>query len=204
MVDLLLRRRQMMVAGASPLPYDHEVAWLQSDGNVYIDTGIKAAGSVEMKISLVDYFVAANKGNWAFGGRNAYQNNMYGLFIDGTTSKASFAYQNSFIYLDLYGTYNASEEVTIAGGSLNIGTHSYTYTTKSFTSTRNIILFGLMNGGSPLVMGVKIGAAYIKQGATIVDLIPVRKNGVGYMYDRTSGQLMPISGAGAFLIGPDV
>ena len=36
------------------------------------------------------------------------------------------------------------------------------------------------------------------------DLIPVRKNGVGYMYDRVSGQLLGNSGTGDFVLGPDV
>ena len=40
--------------------------------------------------------------------------------------------------------------------------------------------------------------------ATIMALIPVRKDGVGYMYDRVSGEMFGNSGAGAFVIGPDV
>lgn len=35
-----------------------------------------------------------------------------------------------------------------------------------------------------------------------VDLIPVVKDNVGYMYDKVSGQLLPNSGTGAFIIGP--
>ena len=37
----------------------------------------------------------------------------------------------------------------------------------------------------------------------LLDLIPVRKNGVGYMYDRVSGQLLGNSGTGDFVLGPD-
>ena len=36
-----------------------------------------------------------------------------------------------------------------------------------------------------------------------VDLIPVRKGTVGYIYDRVSGQLFGNQGTGDFIIGPD-
>lgn len=40
-------------------------------------------------------------------------------------------------------------------------------------------------------------------GELIQDLIPVRKDGLGYMYDSVSGQLFRNQGTGAFLYGPD-
>ena len=38
----------------------------------------------------------------------------------------------------------------------------------------------------------------------VLDLIPVRKGNIGYMYDRVSGQLFGNQGTGAFIIGNDV
>ena len=38
----------------------------------------------------------------------------------------------------------------------------------------------------------------------IMDLYPVRKDGVGYMYDEVSEELLGNSGTGAFGIGPDI
>lgn len=46
-----------------------------------------------------------------------------------------------------------------------------------------------------------MGDTYITDGVTTLDLIPVRKNGKGYMYDRISGELF---GTGDFIVGPDV
>ena len=37
----------------------------------------------------------------------------------------------------------------------------------------------------------------------LIDLIPVVKDNVGYMYDKVSGQLFGISGTGDFILGPD-
>ena len=42
-----------------------------------------------------------------------------------------------------------------------------------------------------------------KSGEKIIDLIPVRKRSIGYMYDRVSGQLFGNQGTGDFIIGPD-
>ena len=36
-----------------------------------------------------------------------------------------------------------------------------------------------------------------------MNLIPVRKDGVGYMYDTVSGQLFGNIGTGNFILGPD-
>ena len=46
-------------------------------------------------------------------------------------------------------------------------------------------------------------AEFISNGIQICNLIPVRKDGVGYMYDRVSGQLFGNSGTGNFILGPD-
>ena len=43
----------------------------------------------------------------------------------------------------------------------------------------------------------------IRNGEKVADIIAVRKDGVGYMYDRVSGQLFGNSGTGDFIIGPD-
>jgi len=37
----------------------------------------------------------------------------------------------------------------------------------------------------------------------VVDFIPVRKEGVGYMYDKVSRQLFGNSGTGNFILGND-
>ena len=43
-----------------------------------------------------------------------------------------------------------------------------------------------------------------RDGAKILDFIPVRKGTVGYLYDRVSGALFGNAGTGDFVLGPDV
>ena len=39
---------------------------------------------------------------------------------------------------------------------------------------------------------------------TRMHLIPVRKNGLGYMYDKVSGTMFGNSGTGDFILGNDI
>ena len=66
------------------------------------------------------------------------------------------------------------------------------------------------NAGTPtsITNGIPIKWKKVKMynGSTLVrDYIPVRKNGVGYLYDKVSGQLYGnAAGSGSFTYGNDV
>ena len=61
------------------------------------------------------------------------------------------------------------------------------------------------NGAAFMTPGrMKIWTASFSTSGTLArDFIPVRKDGVGYMYDRVSKTLFANAGTGAFIIGPD-
>ena len=202
MNELLLRRR-----AASVKPYDAEVEWIQAAGGAYIETGIKAAGNLVIKARLINYFSTDFYGKWAFGGRNAYNRSQFGIFIEPDTHKLRFAYQNGVQEKSLYSSYPNPCDVEIGGGTLKVGGTSYTYTQRSFTSDYNLWLFALDNAGSPAgtATGLKMGAVYLSNGTTTLDLIPVRKGTEGYFYDRVSGVLFGNSrDIGNFIPGNDV
>ena len=104
---------------------------------------------------------------------------------------------------------------TLATGSLS-NTHGEN-NTSSITSFNNSyftpegytpILFGIKypDGEIVALSHAKINSFKCKNEFTSqeVDMIPVRKDGVGYMYDKISGQLFGnAAGKGAFVIGPD-
>ena len=71
------------------------------------------------------------------------------------------------------------------------------------SSTRSTV----NNNGSPRASqsGIRFYWAKIYSGGTLVrDFIPVRKNGVGYLYDKVSGTLFGNAGSGSFTYGNDV
>lgn len=68
----------------------------------------------------------------------------------------------------------------------------------------NCFLFTINNSGTPIFgeFGVnRIRRFTIKN---VIDLIPVRKGVIGYMYDKISGEFFGNSGTGEFIIGPDI
>jgi hypothetical protein len=194
------------MGGGASLPYDAEVEYLESDGTAYIDTGIKSDGNLHIKTYLVDFFVYANGGKWPFGGRTSSSRDMFGMYINNNDKNVYFAYHTNSGYTKCneYTSYPQSCIVEIGNGVIKIGETLHTYSSATFTSTKNLLLFGLNNGESQLVWPIKIGATYLTNGTQTLDLIAVRKNGIGYMYDKISGQLIGNSaGSGAFILGPD-
>lgn len=184
-------------------PYDAEVEWLGGDAASYIDTGIKASGILHIRTYLVDYFTSGMLGGWPFGGRNAYNNNAYGMFTSSDTNKLNVAYNGATNEFNTYTSYPSSCWVEMKSGSIKVGNTTHTFTARTFTSSYNVILFGLNNGGTMLPGYSKIGATFIYNGTITLDLIPVRIGQTGYMYDKVSGQLFGNAGTGNFILGPD-
>ena len=85
------------------------------------------------------------------------------------------------------------------------GERIFTGLTDSFNLNRFYLLaigetnFERLYSGNMRMFSAAFSASDGKQ----FDMIPVRKDGVGYMYDRVSGELFGNQGTGAFLIGPD-
>ena len=190
--------------GGSTLPYDAEVEYLGGDGASYIDTGMKASGILHIKTYLVDFFTSA-AGAWPFGGRNAYNNNAYGMFVAANTGKLNVAYNGATNVFNSYSSYPQSCWVEMKSGSIKVGSTTHTFSAKTFTSSYNVWLFGMNNGGS--LAGnytCKIGTTFIYDGTTMKYLIPVRVGQVGYFYDKISGTLIGNAGSGSFVLGNDV
>lgn len=197
------RRRYMGVKGGS-IPYQR-IEYLESTGTQWIDTGIKSAGNISIKISLFDYFNQDHLGVWAFCGKNGYLSREYGLFINGNTQKVNFRYDNTTIECYTYHSYPASCVVEIGNGTIKIGTaYSKNYTQKTFKGNYNVYLFAYHEAATVTGMNDKIGPTYISDGTITRDFIPVRIGQVGYMYDTVSGELFGNLGTGDFVLGPDI
>ena len=186
------------------LPYDAEVEYLQSTGTQYIifDEIINGFEGVLLPENNNAYGAV---GNWNGGSQAnaikwAYVQNR-GWIV---TSQAS----GSYVYS---GNLNRDMLlVTVRGTAVTIGGSSYTLR-EGWSSQPKFMLFGCVSWGSsvsqantPSPQASTIGACKLYFNNTLLrDLQPVRKDGVGYMYDRVSGQLFGNSGTGAFVMGPD-
>lgn len=186
---------------AEPLPYDAEIEYLEGDGNAYIDIGIEAGDGISVNATI--YKDSWQSGKWAFGGGDSVSVKSFGVFYNRTSKDLRLWYNNNSYIAGLYANAPALIDIAIANGVCSIGGMSVNYTTTSFNSNYNIIIFGLQAGSNKYLTSVKIKNFYIKKGSVEIDLIPVRVGTVGYMYDRVSGQLFGNQGTGSFILGND-
>lgn len=180
--------------------YDAEVEYLESTGTQYIDTGLVPMATdnwtlvfenISSSITLKGY--AGSRQVAAI--RNAFigsQNGFRAGLGNGTTTVLAAMDVNvqHTIELDL------SAGVARIDGGVDISVGNY------LDNTYNITLFALNTGGT-----VGYYATIKIKGFTVTNranFIPVRAGGVGYMYDRVSGQLFGNDGTGDFILGADV
>ena len=195
------------------LPYDAEVEWIESTGEQYIDTGIYAVNNIIVDGSVipVDY-TTINKSRiiigtdyvgsgWAFVIRqpDGVKNNRLQVMFGGWWTSNPPDNNNS-LDAGVVSTFRYDREGMIFDVN---GKIIHTSSPSDF-SQHKILIGKNRNQGFDQSPSLKIVHIKIQMGDNHVrDFIPVRKDGVGYMYDRISGQLFGNSGTGSFIIGPD-
>lgn len=199
MGNIINRRR---VCSGKELPYDAEVEYLMSDGNAYIDTGIygKCNFEIQAGIPRVGSNISA-----IFGSRVGYHNNSF-LILWGQDSRTDR--EGGIIRMDYWSnTFLLNRPsvndvvITYNGSILTDGTNNIAISSSVLPTFGSHYLFAI-NSNNNIIKA--LDGTYIRK-AKIgnLDLKPVRKNGIGYMYDNVSGQLFGNQGTGQFIIGPD-
>ena len=189
------------------LPYDAEVEYIQSSGTQYINTQIPVSDIrryvTYMQINSSSSAQAegsTHSQRYCFVGANASNKFYSGM---GSATKASSIVNNQ--------DFHTFELNMTTGEYLIDSVARSTYNVSSITSAIKFTLMGC-NGKNGLEGNV---AYYVtcKKGKTKIygendvllrDYIPVRKNGVGYFYDKVSGQLFGNDGTSTFTYGNDV
>lgn len=186
-----------------PLPYDAEVEYLESTGTQYIDLGITALATDIIDIDY-EYTSLMSGTRGIFGSRTSNSAGKCYVMNGSTGNHPIYAALGNNSNVTILSTPSIgvryffrinipNGRAVINGQGHNIG---------SFTvSSSNLHLFTVKDGSS--LMGSSSIRVYSLVIGDRMDLIPVRKNGVGYMYDRVSGQLFGNAGTGDFIVGPD-
>ena len=196
-----------MGGGGGGLPYDAEVGYILATDGQYIDTGIAAN-----TITGASGIVSTSSGTKSmFGARDGAGSNMlyfgyyttnvngfrlsYGSSTDG--NKVSSSHLSGFVSLG----WNQS--------TMWYGDNSTRVSLSGSVTSRNAYLFTFNNGGTPLTgetttMAIRSFQIFGANGEVLRDYIAVRKNGVGYLYDRVSGALFGNDGTGVFSFASDL
>ena len=185
------------------VPYDAEIAFLESTGTQYTNTGISVASDDAFQLDMTGAFTGTSS-NVQLHGVNggAY----FGMLANGHWTVAGL---DTNVASDT-ATHAFSMSATIGSSklvSLSIDVNTYTRTRNNDAGI--IGLFTLIHSGTqnPLNYYCKFRMCACKiyvNGVLVRDYIPVRVGTVGYLYDRVTRRLFGNAGTGAFTLGPDV
>lgn len=197
------------------LPYDAQVEWIATDGEAYIDTGLKPTNATRFEI-IMD-IPTLSQSVWMWGARNGYASGQCAVLWDKDNGRWDWRFGNKTLittstqsanrYLFDNHTSGSARQLYI---KYNETTLSLVAANNSFTCNYNFFIFAMnVNGTASMGMtpsGITCVSAKFWSGTTLVrDYIPVRKDGVGYLYDNVSGEFYGnASSVGVFTYGNDV
>ena len=181
---------------------ESDIEYLESTGIQYINTDIipDANTGIRIKaeaINSIEAYVVGLRNNsdntrWCIAHSTRYY---YGYGTWASNSTAS-----NFNIVDL----NYLNDKKYSRRDLNGTVIDYlNLPTLSFTPAYPIWIFA-GSGSYNIKWSGRIYYVKITQGNEIImDLVPVRRDQVGYLYDKVSGKLFGNSGKGNFILGPD-
>ena len=221
-----------LAAGAAVFaatPYDAQVEYLywtkpaKPTGVPYIDTGLLPADDMGAHVrfsplqSASDSVLFGSKGstakNWYFGGSTTF----YLSWNSNPAPNTRPSLAVGSVY-DVFLNYMNDRNRRIAGvegAKVNATADEYNLAITEVWNAgkegdKSIWLFTFNNNGAPYVSygAYRIySAVFTRGGKVVMDLVPVRKGGVGYLYDRVNGLMLGKSANAdgpAFQYGGDV
>jgi hypothetical protein len=188
-------------------PYDAEVEWLESSGTQYIQLSLAVSKTKAFAVGgeIVPIYSTTNR----FAVLGASPDNQFKMAFYSYNSTTSIITYSTTVGnnatnggITLQANEKSTFELSTSGKTIN-----GVYTEISRPLTQDITAFRIFGGyANNYRYPIRIYSFYIKvDDNKIYDLIPVRDNGVGYLYDKVSGQLFGnANSSGEFTYGNDV
>lgn len=202
------RRRYMGgdIQGMVPIEYLEANA---ESGVAWIDTGFVPTGQdidIYFDFTFLGYSVI-NYTAW-FGANNLYNTvNQYSVQAFGSTMNRCSFKMNGTSRLE-FGASEVEKRYNFTllhSGEYTINEKSGTYNPiAGEENTRSLRIFTAIDSTPRYTYGRLHSFRLDKDAIPVLDLIPVRIEDTGYMFDRVSGQLFGNSGTGRFVLGPDL
>ena len=216
----MIKGTRMMMKRGAPLPYDAEVEYVETDGlGAYIDTGITPSFDTSV-VSLSFRYVTWNQ-SYELSGYNT----ICGASPDTTLTKRYYSvgsYVTNQVFVSVRPTMSDGDRPALDTDihdikmlSSEILWDGVVKPSIAAAATFPPGVFCLGSRGTDAVApthpeywfgNVRFYACKIHTGDVLVfDGIPVRKDGVAYMYDQVSGNLLGNAGASGTSVtyGPD-
>ena len=199
-----------------PLPFDAEVAWLQSDGYSFFDT--KISGSSEVSIDLDFLLKVGNNTSQncvIFGSRTANGVSQYVLLSSHKNGSGVWGFGTDTSGYYRYGWLDSTDDFerfnfnnTTKHNVMVVNeTNEIVVENSSFNNFLNLYICAWNSNGSKTFQNPDrcrfCGGRIYLSGELVRDYKTVRVGNVGCLFDRVSKQIFPNAGTGAFIIGPD-
>lgn len=177
--------------------YKRELAYLESTGTQWIDTGVTINTSTDT-VEFVFQNTEKNVYKWFFGEHD--NNARFGLGSGDGVNKRNVAYGNNTYKVTDAQLYNSQHNfVANANGVFLDDAQIANFA--SFASTSTLYLFNLnLNGGNYCASAKVWSYKHRRNGVLIRDIIPVLDmNDTPCMYDKVSEELFYNQGTGEFI-----
>lgn len=189
------------MGGGNTLPYDYEVEWIGTEGNVQFVTDF-VPNTYDLTIRGCFYFGGYTDNSKWISWFQAYTGEDHSTYRIIRNSNS-----NDSIYLNNGTKANGGgNPVSVTIGKtydFNFSPRDYIWegSSKTHSSSGNVNT-GRLSIFNYKFIGKMVGAFQVLKGNTLVlDLIPVVKGGVGYLFDRVANKLHAYSGTGTPTIG---
>lgn len=192
---------------APVLPYDAQVEWLYSNGSSqYIDTGIAYDSTVTIKGSVK--LVGTVQGYYMFGIYTTVGGSARRWAVNAGTTTTVSPHFGTVTNVTAGFTRGVFHNISADYRYLTIDGAKTDTSTSAFTPEHDVNIY--LYGRSEDNVAAGFRECYIswfkiyKNNVLVRDYIAVRKNGVGYLYDKVSGTLFGNAGSGSFTYGGDI
>lgn len=210
---------------SNKLPYDSRIEYLESTGTQWIDTNLSPNGNNSVEINANIIRINSLRGIICGNFQDNTDKMIFSFEIGGTTNNyagrvrsyrkinnnsANDIWDSSVIPLNTkcdvtYKYVSSSSKLYIINNTYGTSINTAS-SVGSSTTTHSLRLFlDYRNPNTAIANPIRICSMTIKiNDSLVMDLIPVRKGNVGYMYDKVSGQLFGNAGTGEFILGQDI
>lgn len=198
----------------NPKPFDSEVEYIQTDGNQYIELPFKpneATDCIEFTFRRTDNTTQHRFCTTCTDGSAAAAARIFEIYVNGN---GRIGYNDNATWREVIASnkgqialvkHTLKFDYRNGSATLDYGVLDSNRTTGKRKATENLKLFcgQLASPSSNPFIGLIYGCKIWRNDQLIYDLIPVRKNGVGYLFDTLSETLFGNAGTGNFTIGYD-
>lgn len=198
---------KLMVGGAratfivEPMPYDYQVEWLGTNGNVVFNTGY-VPNTYDLYINGKMYYVGyTDTSSWLswFAAYTNEQASTYRIIRNSTSNTQVLLYNGRVAGgggVSAPVTQNAIHTFEFTPTTLKINNNSYSFTKSGNANTGNLTIFSAKFKGRVYYFQLKKGDEFK------LDLIPVVKDGVGCLYNKVNGDIFYNTSTGTITLGP--